>query len=206
MSSEVFENLRAAYQILKRKRANVCFHFRACVIVELEAFLTTVLRLIRFKFVIHAFVDGKSRYVTRIHVGNNNRAETVLFLLESVVAQYGLPSCERGAGHGSYIWGRSVASNVSVNHGLNLSINVHIWLLHHLFLNSINEDAQEWADTWNSPDLQICGECTRSPCDIFLLSMIQDSPHDLKHFIDPPEEAVEDPSTYGVDWDCKRNG
>ncbi|KAJ6466472.1 hypothetical protein C8R45DRAFT_839549 [Mycena sanguinolenta] len=135
---------------------------------------------------------------------------------------------ERGAGRGSYIWGRSVNNtrierlwydvthgfgykwksfflDLEVNHGLNPSIEVHIWLLHHLFLNSINEDAQEWADAWNSHDLQIRGERTRSPRDIFLFSMIQDGPRGLERLIDPPEEAVEDPSMYGVDWEVIDN-
>ncbi|KAF7341677.1 hypothetical protein MSAN_02066000 [Mycena sanguinolenta] len=236
---------------------------------ELDAFLTSILqifpnfgrrmikgrlqaaghrvpRLIRFKIVIHAFVDGKSRYVTGIRVSNNNRAETVLLLFESAVAQHGLPSRvrgdhgtenilvavmmeqERGAGRGSYIWGRSVNNtrierlwydvthgfgykwksfflDLEVNHHLNPSIDIHIWLLHHLFLDSINEDAQEWAEAWNSHDLQIRGERMRSPRDIFLFSMIQDGPRGLERFIDPPDEPVEDPSTYGIDWDVIDN-
>ncbi|KAJ7219818.1 hypothetical protein B0H12DRAFT_1031709 [Mycena haematopus] len=135
---------------------------------------------------------------------------------------------ERGAGRGSYIWGRSVNNtrierlwydvthgfgykwksfflDLEVNHGLNPSTEVHIWLLHHLFLDSINADAQEWADAWNSHDLQIRGERTRSPRDIFLFSMIQDSPRGLERFIEPPDETVEDPSTYAIDWDVIDN-
>ncbi|KAJ7754330.1 hypothetical protein DFH07DRAFT_868568 [Mycena maculata] len=135
---------------------------------------------------------------------------------------------ECGVERGSYIWGRSVNNthierlwydvthgfgfkwksfflDLEVNHGLNPSIDVHIWLLHHLFLHCINDDAQEWAESWNSHDLQIRGERTRSPRDIFLFSMIQDGPRGLEQFIEPPSEPLEDPSTYGIDWDVIDN-
>jgi hypothetical protein len=80
--------------------------------------------LIRYKLVIHAFVDGFSRYVTGIQVVNNNRAATVSELFDLARAKHGTPSRVRGdhgvenievantmeeirgSGRGSYIWGR----------------------------------------------------------------------------------------------------
>ncbi|KAJ7079033.1 hypothetical protein C8R43DRAFT_1092889 [Mycena crocata] len=131
---------------------------------------------------------------------------------------------ERGVERGSYIWGRSVNNTrierlwydvthgfghkwklffveLEVNHGLVPTIPAHIWLLHHLFLRCINDDAQEWAAAWNSHNLQIRGERTRSPRDIFLFSMVQDGPRGLERFFEPPEEDVSDPATYGIDWE-----
>ncbi|CDO75561.1 hypothetical protein BN946_scf184858.g1 [Trametes cinnabarina] len=82
--------------------------------------------LIRWKFVIHCFIDGHSRFVTGIRVHTNNRADTVLALFCETIAQHGLPSRvrgdhgtenirvaefmeeSRGLNRGSYIWGRSV--------------------------------------------------------------------------------------------------
>ena len=82
------------------------------------------LGLIRWKIVIHAFIDGFSRFVTGIRASNNNRSQTVLDLFLDLVAEHGLPSRVRGdhgtenllvAAHmeytrgverGSYIWGR----------------------------------------------------------------------------------------------------
>jgi hypothetical protein len=76
--------------------------------------------------VIHAFIDGKSRFVTGVRVSNNNRSETVLNLFMEVVNNHGVPSRIRGdygtenvlvaewmeetmgVGRGSYIWGRFV--------------------------------------------------------------------------------------------------
>ena len=80
--------------------------------------------LIRYKIMIHAFVDGKSRFVTGIRASNNNRKDTVLDLFLAAVDVHGVPSrvrgdfgtenlavaewmeVHRGKGRGSYIWGR----------------------------------------------------------------------------------------------------
>lgn len=80
--------------------------------------------LIRWRFVIHAFIDGFSRFVTGIRVSSNNRAQTVLNLFIDAIAEHGTPSRvrgdhgtenlrvaewmenRRGTERGSYIWGR----------------------------------------------------------------------------------------------------
>ena len=86
------------------------------------------LGLIRWKIVIHAFIDGKTRLLVGIRAHNNNRARTVLVLFLDCVSVHGTPSRvrgdhgtenvevaewmeeRRGQGRGSYIWGRSVRS------------------------------------------------------------------------------------------------
>ncbi|KAL0070085.1 hypothetical protein AAF712_002572 [Marasmius tenuissimus] len=82
--------------------------------------------LIKYKIVIHAFIDGFSRFVTCIRAHNNNRAETVLDLFVEAVQTHGCPSrargdhgtenvmvaefmeTMRGQGRGSYIFGKSI--------------------------------------------------------------------------------------------------
>lgn len=82
--------------------------------------------LIRWKIVIHAFIDGFSRLLLGIRASHNNRAETVLQLFEDITTVFGYPSRVRGdhgtenllvaakmervrgEERGSYIWGRQV--------------------------------------------------------------------------------------------------
>lgn len=82
--------------------------------------------LIRFKIVIHAFIDGHSRFVVSLRASNNNRASTVFDIFREGAAKHGLPSRvrgdhgtenlkvaeymeeTRGVSRGSYIWGRCV--------------------------------------------------------------------------------------------------
>lgn len=84
------------------------------------------------------------------------------------------------------------------HHGLDESDPSHIWLLHLLFLPSINEDALAWAQSWNSHKIQLEGERRSSPQQLFTRSSLVDGVRGL-----PPEEAdPEDYDLYGVDWEA----
>lgn len=81
---------------------------------------------------LHAFIDGYSRFVTGIRAHNNNLAESVYNLFLDLVEVHSLPSRirgdhggenilvaehmerARGVERGSYIWGRSVFSSQEV--------------------------------------------------------------------------------------------
>ena len=83
-------------------------------------------KLIRYRIVVHAAIDGFSRLVTFINCATNNTAETVLEHFIRATSEYGLPSrirtdhggenvgvwrfmnYMRGEGRGSYIAGSSV--------------------------------------------------------------------------------------------------
>ncbi|KAF7329414.1 hypothetical protein MKEN_00203300 [Mycena kentingensis (nom. inval.)] len=197
--------------------------------------------LIRYKMVIHCFVDGKSRFVTGIRVSDNNKSETVLELFNEAVERHGLPSRVRGdhgtenvlvalamellRGVGRYIYGRSVNNtrierlwydvthsfgykwriffiSLETHHQLNPFVPAHIWLVHHLFLPSVNRDAQEWAEMWNNHTMRLPGQRNRSPRDMFFFSLIEDGPRGLDQFEEPADEDVGDPAAYGIDWDA----
>ena len=87
---------------------------------------------------------------------------------------------------------------------LNTDSDAHIWLLHHCFLSAINQDALEWAETWNAHRLSIRGERQRSPRDMFLFGMIQNGPRGLAGIPEPELEEVIEAGVagYGIDWEA----
>ncbi|KAK7016234.1 hypothetical protein VNI00_018935 [Paramarasmius palmivorus] len=196
--------------------------------------------LIRWRIVIHAFVDGYSRLVTGIKASNNNRAQTVLLLFLAAVAAYGIPSrmrgdhrvenllvaafmeYVRGAGRGSYIWGRSVHNTqierlwvdvkVGVVHTWNelfeglevrfglehLNLN-HLWLLQWLFLPVINDHLQFWAESWNHHKITVRNGPNRSPHNFFGFDMFACGFRgDALQSLPMNEEELE---VFGVDWE-----
>lgn len=89
--------------------------------------------------------------------------------------------------------------------GLHPEWDAHIWLLHFLFLGSVQEDAMEWAEVWNNHQVRTGGE--RSPRDMFFFGQLErghrdmsmNSPEDLVAPDDPA--ALDDINNYGVDWE-----
>jgi hypothetical protein len=108
--------------------------------------------------------------------------------------------------HGFGLKWKNFFIELEVHHGLNPRLAAHIWLLHHLFLASVDQDAQQWAATWNFHQMEIRGERTRSPRDMFLFSQVQDGPRGIQHLVPtPPDEIVDDPALYGIDWEVIDN-
>ncbi|KAJ7789349.1 hypothetical protein B0H14DRAFT_3094951 [Mycena olivaceomarginata] len=111
-----------------------------------------------------------------------------------------------GSGRGSFIWGRSIHNtrierlwydvthgfgkkwkvfflDLEANHGLNPTRPGHIWLLHHLFLSSVNRDALD-------------------PRDLSLFGMLREGPRGISSFLAPgEEEEIENIDEYGIDWE-----
>ncbi|KAJ7429689.1 hypothetical protein B0H11DRAFT_2401808 [Mycena galericulata] len=132
-----------------------------------------------------------------------------------------------GTGRGSFIWGRSVHNtrierlwydvthgfgkkwkvfflDLETNHGLNPTRPGHIWLLHHLFLASVNRDAQDWVEAWNSHQLTVRRQRERSPRDLFTFGTLREGPRGITSFFRPEEEVVDDLNEYGVDWEVNQ--
>jgi hypothetical protein len=101
-------------------------------------------------------------------------------------------------------WKRFFKS-LEASHGLRVSIPEHKWLLHYLFHEAINEDAQLWAQTWNSHKLQIQGERTRSPIDMFFFGMHQEGERGLQYMQpqrDNDSNGIGNVAEYGIDWEA----
>ena len=92
--------------------------------------------------------------------------------------------------------------DLEANHGLNPTRPGHIWLLHHLFLASVNRDAQDWAEAWNSHQLTVRRQHERSPRDLFVFGMLREGPRGISSVLaQEEEEVIEDLNDYGVDWE-----
>ncbi len=101
--SGVFGNTRPERRKYMNRAPMVCVHHdgqhgTVCLNIHLCALLTHPhVGLIKYKIVIHCFIDGFSRYILGIRAHNNNRAQTVLDLfLSEVVGKYGPPEKVRG--------------------------------------------------------------------------------------------------------------
>lgn len=67
---------------------------------------------------------------------------------------------------------RAFFLNLERFHGLKRDNSHHLWLLHHLFLTEINDDCEEFQESWNSHPISGEGH-DQSPdvCQILLLNM-----------------------------------
>lgn len=91
---------------------------------------------------------------------------------------------------------------LEAHHGLQPDCSPHIWLLHFLFLDAINQDITGWIGTWNSHHLQMKGEESLSPEQRYFFSMLDDGPRGFNP--DDPDDDLcgDDIATFGIDWEA----
>ena len=87
---------------------------------------------------------------------------------------------------------------LEANHGLRVDSATHMWLLHHLFLQSLNGDIVQWAEDWNAHVMRLKGEKDRAPRDMFMMGLRRRLCGDN---IRRQEGAAQDVEGLGIDWE-----
>ena len=82
--------------------------------------------------------------------------------------------------------------------GLRVDSAAHLWLVHHLFLNRLNDDIVEWAEHWNAHVMRLKGQTNMTPRDMFLRGLGR---HAANEAARRQEEAVEDVTQLAIEWD-----
>jgi hypothetical protein len=87
---------------------------------------------------------------------------------------------------------------LEAHHGLRVDSAAHLWLLHHLFLETLNNDIQQWAEHWNAHGMRLKREKDKVPRDMFIIGMRRRGVDDT---IARQEDAVENVEEFGIDWE-----
>ncbi|KAJ7589913.1 hypothetical protein C8J56DRAFT_1139619 [Mycena floridula] len=94
-----------------------------------------------------------------------------------------------------HTWG-SMFDILELHHGLDINNQHHLWLLHHLFLGTINDHLALFTQGWNEHRIQIQGAANRSPNDMFVFDNYI---HGVRgHQLDMTDDELE---VYGIDWE-----
>ncbi len=70
---------------------------------------------------------------------------------------------------------------LEASYGLDHDNSAHIWLLQHLFLAKINEQARLWADDWNNHKIPLEGKRPETPYNMWIESQLMDGLRGLEH-------------------------
>jgi hypothetical protein len=95
--------------------------------------------------------------------------------------------------------------DLEVHHGLDRNSDAHIWLVHHLYLELINEDATLWMAGWNAHTFTRLPGHPRhtrlpSPTQLYGIGMLQHGIRSLDPLLNEDNITVADLEHYGVDW------
>jgi hypothetical protein len=91
-------------------------------------------------------------------------------------------------------------TTLELRHGLDINNVNHIWLLHLLFLPTINQQLTFFAESWNQHRIQIRNGPNRSPADLFGFDMFV---HGVRGDQLPDDSMTDDElEVFGVDWEA----
>ncbi|KAJ7892446.1 hypothetical protein B0H13DRAFT_2234788 [Mycena leptocephala] len=89
---------------------------------------------------------------------------------------------------------------LEIRHGLNINNVAHIWLLHFLFLRTINTQLSFFAEAWNQHRIQIRHSTNRSPTDMFVFDMFANGVRGDQLPAKEENLSEEELEVYGIDW------
>ncbi|KAJ7572202.1 hypothetical protein C8J56DRAFT_1009167 [Mycena floridula] len=87
--------------------------------------------------------------------------------------------------------------HLKLSHGLDINNENHIWLVHCLFLDTINNQFAFFADSWNNHSIQIRCGASQSPIALFGFDMLALGIRG--HELQLSDDELE---VYGLDWDA----
>lgn len=87
---------------------------------------------------------------------------------------------------------------LELHHGLDINNANHIWLLHYIFLPTINDQLTFFVGAWNEHRIQIRNGPNRSPADFFGFDMLV---HGARGHALPEDLSEDELEVYGVDWE-----
>ena len=96
--------------------------------------------------------------------------------------------------------------DLETRHGLRVDNDGHVWLLHHLYLDLLNEQIMEWAAHWNAHTICLKREKNKSPRRMFLQGTRERNAPGMREVTEAHEEAIEDLAKFGVDYDAMEDG
>lgn len=63
--------------------------------------------------------------------------------------------------------------HLEIYHSLNIHSDLHIWLLHHLFLSRINQDIKDWISAWNYHTMSSQTNTHQTPAAMYMQGMLE---------------------------------
>ncbi|KAJ7026560.1 hypothetical protein C8F04DRAFT_966270 [Mycena alexandri] len=94
---------------------------------------------------------------------------------------------------------------LELRHGLDINNTAHIWLLHILFLGTINSQLAFFAEAWNQHRIQIRNGPNRSPTDMFVFDMYVNGVRGNQLPVEEEGLGDDELEVYGIDWQGLRD-